>query len=348
MDSKVEWIEWKVTAIRPETADCKTYVLKPVDGLPVPYQAGQFLTLLLQHEGHELRRSYSISSTPEVDTSFSLTIKRVVNGEVSRWLLQNLQVGDTLRSLPPAGRFTLDSQADTDLFLVAAGSGITPIYSLIKAALYQQPQRRIVLFYSNTSRSSTIFKDELDALTQQFPERLTIEYLYSNPPADERARRLNNTLFEKLLARHLDPTRNQPAFYLCGPEDFMRLVRIVLLFLGFPAESIRKENFVIPPQTPAIPEGFGLASQVEIEYRNQRYTLEVPAGTYLLTAALKSGISLPYSCRGGRCSTCVAQCLEGRVKMTINDVLTERELAQGEILTCTALAETSRILIKVG
>lgn len=341
-----EWIEWKVTGIRPETADCKTYVLEPIDGLPVPYQAGQFLTLLLQHEGHELRRSYSISSTPEVDTSVSLTLKRVVNGEVSRWLLQNLQVGDTLRSLPPAGRFTLDLQVETDLFFVAAGSGISPIYSLIKAALYQQPQRRIVLFYSNTSPGSTIFKDELDALTQQFPERLTIEYLYSNPPADELPRRLNNTLFEKLLARHVGAGR--PAFYLCGPEDFMRLVRIVLLFLGFPAESIRKENFVIPPQTPAIPEGFGVASQVEINYQNQRYTLEVPAGTYLLTAALNAGIALPYSCRGGRCSTCVAQCLEGRVKMTINDVLTERELAQGEILTCTALAETSRILIKVG
>lgn len=341
-----EWIEWKVTGIRPETADCKTYFLEPMDGLPVPYQAGQFLTLLLPHEGHELRRSYSISSTPEVDASVSLTLKRVVNGEVSRWLLQTLQVGDTLRSLPPAGRFTLDSQVDTDLFFVAAGSGITPIYSLIKAALDQQPQRRIVLFYSNTSRSSTIFKKELDALTQQFPERLTIEYLYSNPPADELPRRLNNTLFEKLLAQHLGA--GQPAFYLCGPEDFMRLVRIVLLFLGFPAESIRKENFVIPPQTPAIPEGFGVASQVEIEYQNQRYTLEVPAGTYLLAAALQAGIALPYSCRGGRCSTCVAQCLEGRVKMTINDVLTERELAQGEVLTCTALAETSRIFIKVG
>ncbi|MDQ1086705.1 ferredoxin--NADP reductase [Siphonobacter sp. SORGH_AS_1065] len=344
-----DWIQLRVKAVQNETLESKTYTLEPTDGQGLSYEAGQFLTLGLIHEGHEIRRSYSLSSTPGVDTDVKLTIKRVPNGEISRWLLQTLEVGSILNSLPPSGRFTLASplQEKADIFLLAAGSGITPIFSILKAVLTQQPDRRVVIIYSNTHPRSTIFLAELEKWQELYPNRLFIEHIWSNPGGDAAGRRLNNTLLEKLVNQYHHARWGKPEFYICGPEDYMRMVRIVLIFMGFDAESIRKENFVIPMVTPQVPEGFGVASKVTIHYRQQSHELAVEAGTYILTAALRAGIELPYSCRGGRCSTCVALCQEGRVKMTINDVLTERELAEGEILTCTALAETSEIVIRV-
>ncbi len=344
-----DWIQLRVKAIVEETPESKTYVLERTDHQPLPYEAGQFLTLVLKYEGHEVRRSYSLSSTPGVDPDPKLTIKRVVNGEISRWLLRTLEVGSILESLPASGRFTLGAAVSerSDVFLLAAGSGITPVFSLLKAVLTRHPDRRVILIYSNPNRPATIFQTELEHWQRQYPDRLMIEYLWSNPGGDTVGRRLNNTLLEKLVNQYHQARWGAPEFYVCGPEDYMRLIRIVLIFMGFEGDSIKKENFVIPVSAPPAPEGFGVASRVTLQYRDQRHELAVEAGMYILTAALKAGLPLPYSCRGGRCSTCVARCESGRVKMTINDVLTERELAEGEILTCTALAETSEIVIRV-
>lgn len=344
-----ERIQLRVLAVQEETSESKTYTLERTDKAALRYEAGQFLTLLLEHEGHEVRRSYSLSSTPGVDARARLTIKRVANGEISRRLLQTLHVGSLLYSLPASGRFTLNATKEekSDVFLLAAGSGITPVFSLLKAVLTQQTQRRVILIYSNAHASSTIFLKELEEWQQRYPDRLIIEHIWSNPLGGQVGRRLNNTLLEKLVNQYHQARHGRPEFYLCGPEDYMRLIRIVLIFMGFEADSIKRENFVIPLASPSVPEGFGIASKVTIEYRQQSHQLEVKAGTYILTAALKAGLELPYSCRGGRCSTCVAHCEKGRIKMTINDVLTERELADGEILTCTALAETSEIVIRV-
>ncbi|MFT4032528.1 MAG: ferredoxin--NADP reductase [Siphonobacter sp.] len=342
-----ELIKLRIREIKTETADSKSYILETLDGLPLLYKAGQFLTLLLEHQGREVRRSYSLSSTPGIDPFPVVTIKRVTNGEISRWILNTWQVGDVIDSLAPAGRFVLPSEGSNDLFLFAAGSGITPVFSLLKSLLREQPKRRILLFYSNTNLAGTIFKAELDQLVHQYSNHLTIEYIWSNPPEPFPHRRLNNMLVERLVFQYYQPDHGIPDFYLCGPEDYMRMVRIVLLFLGFPAEAIRKENFVIDVTPPAIPEGFGVDAEVEIQYHGKRHKIHVEAGMYILTAALRAGISLPFSCRGGRCSTCVAHCVKGKVKMTINDVLTEREMAEGEMLTCTALAETDKVIIQL-
>jgi ring-1,2-phenylacetyl-CoA epoxidase subunit PaaE len=340
----------RVKALRDETPDTRSFVLEPTDGLPLRYRAGQFLTLLLNLTGTEIRRSYSLSSAPGIDPDPTLTIKRVPNGAASRYLLDHLRVGDELRALKPAGRFTLDPSDGTprDLVFFAAGSGITPVFALLKTTLYTEPTACCTLIFSNRSPRSTIYRSELDQLAEQFPDRFALQHWWSQPP-DGFPKRLNNAAVERLVGEVLRYPPERAEWYLCGPEDYMRMIRIVLLFLGINPERIHREAFVVeaPDAPPPIRDLDAPPCQVQIRYRNRVYDLTVPPGQYILTAALKDGIALPYSCRGGRCSACTARCTSGRVKMTINDVLTDRDLREGYVLTCTGIPETDEVVLEI-
>lgn len=341
----------RVKAIRPELPDARSFVLEPTDGYPLRYRAGQFLTLLLPLKGTEVRRSYSLSSAPDLDPDPVLTVKRVPNGAVSRYLLDHLRVGDEVRALDPAGRFTLEP-ADAparDLVFFAAGSGITPVFSLLKTALHTEPTAHCTLIYSNRSPRSTLFLSELTQLAEQFSDRFTLQHWWSQPPGGL-PRRLHNTAVERLVEEVLRYPRAHAEWYLCGPEDYMRLIRIVLIFLGIAPERIHREVFVVesiaapaPRRDPNAPP-----RSVQIRYRGQVHDVLVRANEYILTAALRAGLALPYSCRGGRCSTCVARCTSGRVEMTINDVLTDRDQREGLILTCTGIPATDEVVLEIG
>jgi len=333
-----ELLALRVTAIAAETADAKTFFLQPTDGGLVPYQAGQFLTFLFEVNGHEIRRSYSMNSAPGVDAHLAVTVKRVENGAISRYLLDRVRGGDVLRSLPPSGRFVLDDETTGDLVLVGAGSGITPLFSLLKTALATQPSRRVLLIYASRDARSAIFYEKILALAQQHPDRFTLL-----PQFSTEGQRLTNARLENLLLRHLTGPRTHARAYLCGPADFMRLARITFLFLGFHADQLRQEHFVVEAvPAPPVPT-LATPSRVRIAFRGKMHHLTVPAGQYLLTAALEAGISLPYSCRGGRCSTCAARCTRGRVAMRLNDVLTARDVSEGWVLTCTGYAESAEV-----
>jgi ring-1,2-phenylacetyl-CoA epoxidase subunit PaaE len=334
-----ETLALRVEAIFSETPDAKTFALRPADGSPVSYQAGQFLTFLFNFHGHEVRRSYSMSSAPGVDEALSVTVKRVENGEASRFLLDRVRVGDTLRALPPSGRFVLDDSAGP-LVLLGAGSGITPLFSLLKMALATQPARAVLLLYASRDARSTMFREPLATLARQHPDRLTLLHQYS-----AEGQRLNNARLETLLRRHLGTDPADARFYLCGPSDFMRMARITLLFMGFHADQLRQEHFVV--ETPPAPPLLAVPSRVTLVFRGKTHVLDVPAGQYLLTAALDAGLPLPYSCRGGRCATCVARCRSGQVAMRINDVLTARDLSAGLVLTCTGYAESGEVTLDV-
>ena len=338
----LETLPLRVTAIAAETPDAKTFFLHSPDGSPVPYRAGQFLTFLFDFGGHEVRRSYSMSSAPGVDADLAVTVKRVENGEISRYLLDRVGVGDVLRSLPPSGRFVLDGEINGDLVLIGAGSGITPLFSMLKTVLATQPTRRVLLIYASRDARSAIFYEKILAFSRQHPDRFTLL-----APFSAEGQRLNNARLENLLLRHLRGPRTETRAYLCGPADFMRLARITLLFMGFHADQIRQEHFVVEtPPAPPVPT-LSTPSRVTIWFRGKTHHVAVPAGQYLLTAALEAGISLPYSCRGGRCATCAARCTHGRVAMRINDVLTARDLADGWVLTCTGYAESEEVKLEV-
>jgi ring-1,2-phenylacetyl-CoA epoxidase subunit PaaE len=330
------WI-WRVTAILPETADMKTIVLERRSGEPAPYQAGQFLTLLFNTHGRELRRSYSFSSAPAVDAGPAITVKRVVNGEVSRRLLDHLRVGDVAVSLPPAGRFTLEDNHDFHVF-IAAGSGLVPVFALLKELRAKRPEARVMLLTQQHDAASTPFRDALTGMGVDWTDVLTV-----------RDGRLTKDRLMAWIRRVLTTggpglendarAAGEARFYLCGPPDFMRWVQIVLRTMGIADDRVKREHFTVGP-IPAAPPVFD-ASPRKVVVRaeiDREFVATWPES--ILTAAIRQGIPLPYSCRAGRCSSCVAHCVRGRVRMANNEVLTERDLAAGLVLTCVGYAET--------
>ena len=361
-------LQLRVVRIEQEIAtatrtDTNSYFLEPLNGEAVHYRAGQFLTLILNHRingpnAHEVRRSYSLSSAP--GEPLRLTIKRVTNGEIARFLLDTLRVGDVLTSLFPAGRFTLDPDQMGDLVLLGAGSGITPLFSILKHVLHSETTRRVALLYSNSNERSIIFRDELDDLQRQYSDRFRLTYLLSNPPDDwpglggsVRSGRLNNVMLEALLPTLIGTSeRSSLRFYVCGPGDYMRMVQFTLVFSGIRPEQILRENFVIAPVVLTPPPALAQDRTVLLRLLNREnivreVIITVPAYKSILQAALEEGVALPYSCRGGRCSTCIARCVAGSVQMTINDVLTERDLAEGWVLTCTGYPASDGVEIEV-
>lgn len=334
----MEHIQVRIKGIRQETRDCKSYVVEAVNGSKIDYKAGQFLTVIVQLHGQEVRRSYSICSCPGVDEDLFFAIKRVENGELSRYLLDTLQVDDIIECLPPTGRFVIDTPDSDQSVFIAAGSGITPCFSLIKHLLYNFSHHRVLLIYQNRDEEEAIFQDELVGLTQQFPS-FTLHEVYSSPRDHHthHSLRLNNNLLERLLLQYVE--QRSVRFYLCGPESFMRMAEFTLKVMGYNQELIRKENFyAVAPPPPFMVDK--TPHEVTIHFRGKTEKIQVGYPSNILEVALKHHIKLPFSCRGGRCSTCTARCTSGKVKMSINDVLTPKDLADGLILPCVAYPET--------
>lgn len=344
----MEELQWKVTEVIPEARETITYVLEPLDGKPVKYEAGQFLTIIIDHHGHELRRSYSFSSTPGIDNRISITVKRKVNGAISRFIQVVWHPGTVFRTIQPTGMFRIEADAllKRTFFFIAAGSGIVPVFSLLKKVLHFEPRSRVVLIYQNTDEERIIFHNALHQLKETFGGRFIRIDLLSNPKDHMvMPQRLNNSLLEKLITETAIPGEMRNTFfYTCGPLLFMKMVEFTVRVMGFEGEQIRKENFTID----SIP-----APRFTMESVPRAVTVKYAAGTFhfsttypasILQSALDHHVSIPYSCRAGRCSSCVARCLSGKVVMSVNDVLTEKDLQEGLVLTCVGYAETDVVL----
>ena len=343
----MDFLELIVKEVVPETKEAKTYVLENVNGDPFDYEAGQFLTLVLEFNGHEVRRSYSMGSAPGIDDRLYITVKRKENGEISRHLLEHLKPGDIIRAVPPSGRFTIqvDPTAERHFFFLAAGSGIVPVFSLIKSLLKAEPRSHITLLYQNHDETTIIYHRELQLLEEQYPHQFTRIDLLSHPLLhDLPARRLNNGLLEHLVGIHEPrPFRHkeqQPAtlFYTCGPPSFMRMVQFTLRVMGYAEDQLFKEHFTIPVLPPPALVIDPQPKKVQLRYDGKDYEYSVTYPTSILQAALDLNIELPYSCKGGRCATCTARCVSGEVKMSNNEVLTEKDLEKGLVLTCVGFA----------
>ncbi|MEO7211708.1 iron-sulfur cluster-binding domain-containing protein [Mucilaginibacter sp.] len=323
-------LELRVDGIKWETPDTATFYLVEKILRPVPYKAGQFLTFIFGHHHDELRRSYSLSSSPD-DRRLAITVKRISNGEVSRFLLSKVKVGDILAAVKPAGVFTVPAyESVKDLVYFAAGSGITPVLSHLKYILNRQGNSKLHLIYSNQNKASILFHNELNELATNYPNRLNITYLLSSE-----SNRLNNILVERLVNEQLNFPKEQAEFYLCGPFAYMRMIRLTLLYMGIAHKHIHKENFVLET-VPVTGTAVNYPPRnIRINYKGERHDIQVGENQSILQAALQNNIQLPYSCRHGICSACVAHCKSGEVEMAKNEVLTPAELAQGLVLTCT-------------
>jgi ferredoxin-NADP reductase len=334
-------LQLRVDGIKWELPDTATFYLVEAFGHKVPYKAGQFLTLIFNHHNQEIHRSYSLSSSPD-DERLAITVKRITNGQISRFLLTKINVGDVLFAAEPAGVFTVeDYQSKKDILLFAAGSGITPIFSLIKYILNRPGESKLHLVYSSQNRQSILFNNELNELLQHHSDRLNITHLLSND-----ANRLTNIMVEQLVNQQLVFGKEKAEFYLCGPFVYMRMIRLTLLYMGIEPESIRKENFVLETVPVTGSRTSYPPKSIRINFNNELHDVVAGENQSILQAALQNNIQLPYSCRSGICSACAAFCKTGKVEMAKNEVLTDEDIAKGWILTCTGHALTDDVEIE--
>ncbi|MDZ4683186.1 MAG: ferredoxin--NADP reductase [Saprospiraceae bacterium] len=342
----------RVVEKHPETTDVYTFVLEPADGLPYPYESGQFATLIFEVNGKERRRAYSFSSAPGHDGLPAITVKRVANGEFSNYLIRNVHPGDELETLDALGQFTLKQVrlADRQLFFVAGGSGITPVFSLLKTLLHQEQAPFITLFYTNQSAAHTIFKTSIDAWIARFPDRFQCIYLFSSERHPDRPHlhaHLNNGLLEALVAQYALFPPEALNFFLCAPEALMRMAEITLRYLGLDETQIHKEVFTVKPTDAHFLPEINPAIHHRITVSGKKYNaeFEVFEGETILDGALRQGIILPYNCKAGVCTACTAQCTAGTVKMRYNG--SQRIGKAGEfVYTCIGYAESERVDLK--
>lgn len=325
----------RIKAISKEAQGFKVIVFE--DGHGLDYKAGQYITLVKTRSDGEVRRSYSIISTPASQEPLSIGVKRIDNGFFSRYLVDNAKVGETILTIGTGGFFTLPDKITNcrQIFFFAAGSGITPVMSLIKTALRDYQHLKLVLIYSNSSLEQTAFLNELNILRELYPEHLYLELLFSDNPQLIKAR-LHRELIFAIIEERLIDNRNNTLCYVCGPENFMRLCIYSLTEAGIPQLNIKRENFAIgtPPKILLKPPDKEAHTVYLRHSDGSVVNLTVHYPDTILQAAKRAHVILPYSCETGRCGSCVAQCVKGEVWHSYNEVLTDAELQKGLVLTC--------------
>lgn len=336
----------QVARVVAETPDACSLVfdIAPEHRERFAYQAGQFCTFRFRIDGETLHRCYSMSSAPSVDPELVVTVKRVPGGAVSNWINDRVQPGDEVDITAPAGTFRL-TDGTGPIAAFAAGSGITPIISLIKEAL-ATTERSIHLLYANRDVASTIFRSELDELVAAHPDRLTIEH-----HLDVDRGFVDEASLREVLAR---ATPFDDA-YVCGPAAFMDLVEAALAptIAENPATRTHVERFVSPDAADDA-AGAGSASDdpgdsvLTITVDDRTETTEHHPGTTVLQAARQAGLHPPSSCESGSCATCMAHVDEGSVVMAVNDALSDDEVAEGWILTCQAIPTSPTLTVVYG
>jgi 3-ketosteroid 9alpha-monooxygenase subunit B len=330
----VAYYELRVADVVRETHDTLSYVLEVPPALRerFVYRAGQFLTFQVPAAGGELLRCYSLSSAPETDAAPKVTVKLVPGGRGSGWFHAQVKPGATLHVMQPAGRFVLHA-GDRPLLLFAGGSGVTPILSLIKAAL-ATTTRRIRLFYANRDAASVIFRADLDALAANYGARLEVlhhldaEQGLTSRPEVERA----HAGFESADA------------YLCGPGPFMDLVEQALLARGHSRDHLWIERFegvgehshagAGVASAAAVASAAGVPREIVVTLDKTVHRIPYAKGQSILAAARRAGLGAPFACEEGYCGSCAAKKLRGTIEMLANDVFTPEEVAQGWVLTC--------------
>lgn len=319
------------------------------------FTPGQHLTLRAELEGEDLRRNYSICAAP-FEHELRVAVKRIAGGRFSNWVNTALAVGDQIEVMPPHGSFTWTFRPERDGVYAgfAAGSGITPILSLLKSALTLEPTSRFDLFYANRSSASIMFLEELAALKNQFMDRLQV-FHFLEDEFDEVELfngRLDVTRTAELLRTLAEPERLDAAF-VCGPGPMMDSVEAALLAAGVSAEKILIERFTVGPASAAEAAAArtleqvaaGRQVEVKLEGRRRRLAFDPEKGS-ILENARAAGLPAPYACKAGVCATCRARVVSGEVAMKSNYGLTQEEVAQGYVLTCQAVPLTDDVVLE--
>lgn len=314
------------------------------------FQAGQYITLKARINGDEIRRDYSLCSSPK-SGELMVAVKEVENGTFSDFANNTLKVGDVLEVAPPRGRFifTPNDKITKNIAAFAAGSGITPIMGIIKCALEEEVHSKMVLVYGNKSTDDTMFMDELLELQHQYSDRLAIQLVFSQSPEDDaifgRIEKSTVNLVMKNKYKHIDVD----AYYLCGPEGMIFTVKDVLIENGADKDRIHYELFKAANSDEVnldadVASGSG-NTQITVIVDDEETSFEMSPKQSILEAVLDHDVDAPYSCQGGICSSCVARIKEGEATMRQNNVLTDSEVAEGLVLTCQAHPTSAKVVV---
>jgi len=344
-----------VDRVHNETRDtiAVTFRIPPELEQSFKYQQGQHLTLRAQINDEDVRRSYSICSAVQ-DGVLRVAIKRTQGGLFSSWANDSLKPGATIEVMPPMGHFNVPLHADNARHYVAfaAGSGITPILSIIKTTLLTEPHSRFTLFYGNRASSSVIFKEELTDLKDIYMERLNLAYVMSREQQDIELfnGRITKEKCEQFI-RHWIRIEDIDVAFICGPEDMMHGVSAALQEAGMPKQNIKIELFAA-----SIPKHQHKPRQLDATVRHETEVTVIMDGNHtsftmdkdkesILDAGLRAGIDMRYSCKGGVCSTCRCKLVDGKVDMDVNYALEDYEIARGFVLSCQSFPVTDKVVV---
>ena len=343
--------------VYPETDDCCSIAFEVPEHLKSDYtfKQGQYLTLKADINNQDVRRSYSICTSP-LDNELRVAVKHIENGLFSTFANKKLKKGDSLEVMTPSGNFNteLSFENKKNYLAFAAGSGITPIISILKTALETEPQSTFTLFYGNKNTGSIIFKENIEALKNMFMQRLKVYYFLSREVLD--APLMNGRIdYEKcnmVFDKFIDLSGIDECFS-CGPESMIFAVKDSLIENGFNENNIHYELFTSPLGKLGVDkihkvkeEDKGRVTDVTINLDGKAFKFDLPYGSdNLLDAALKQGADLPYACKGGVCCTCKAKVLKGKVDMNVNYALEKEQVDAGFILTCQAHPTTDVVVV---
>ncbi|MEL7533395.1 MAG: ferredoxin--NADP reductase [Bacteroidota bacterium] len=353
----VHFYSLPIQEIRDESPDAYSLFFQNPDPEVFQYKAGQYLTLKVEVEGEEVRRAYSLASAPHQAASLRVTIKRVPGGKVSNHLRDKYKAGDHIEVLPPMGSFSLiaDPAAEREYVFIGAGSGITPLMSMLQTVLQGEPKSKVVLWYGNRTEADIVFREELNQLREAFGDRLTIRYILSR--ADESWQGFEGRLDEERLFEWISELfmrgELRKRYYLCGPAGMMEAAERALIKQAVNPDDIYQEFYSAPlPSEEEIARSYAIdeqgqehisdgendyvleEQQVRIKLDGQSHQILVQADEYVLDAVIKEGLEAPYSCQAGTCSSCRAMLIAGTVAMDESLGLSDEELEQGYVLTC--------------
>ncbi|MBL7783318.1 MAG: ferredoxin--NADP reductase [Saprospiraceae bacterium] len=360
----MDFYQLAIKSVTPETGDTITleFELTPELTPIFQYKQGQYITIRHEMDGHELRRSYSMSSSP-LDNRLAVTIKKVEGGRISSWLHDHAKAGDILEVAAPQGRFynDLNPEKRRTYYLFGAGSGITPLMSILKTVLESEPMSAVFLLYGSRNEEQIIFRDALDQLSERYNGQLHVEHVLSRPKKESGGGGLFS-IFKKSTTNWKGKTgridgrttghfldENMPhgpesdcIYFICGPGGMTDTVKTALLGRGIDTKQIHTEHFVnaghVAGEFYATDAG---GKRVIVHLKGQKIELTVPDGATILDVLVKEKFDPPYSCTAGACSTCMAKLISGQVKMDACYALDDEEVKAGYILTCQSHPETA-------